>query len=47
MNSVAKTSIEDLQSEKEAMEKGAPLNLTDEQVAEVEKILATDEVLVN
>ena len=29
------------------MEKGAPLNLTEEQVAEVEKILATDEVLVN
>ena len=29
------------------MEKGAPLNLTDEQVAEVERILETDEVLVN
>lgn len=47
MNSQTKQNLEELQIEKEALESNAPLEMSDEIKAEVDKLMLTDEVLIN
>ncbi len=47
MNNQTKQNLEELQIEKEALESNAPVELSEEIKAEVDKLMLTDEVLIN